>query len=115
VNPLRYQLVAGGDQNYTRPSGEVWLYIAADSPPEVLAFEQPRKAEEMWAARLFGGIAAEIADLAGQDQTDDADEPDSHLALTTLTVLDISCVPEPFWPRVGRFWWSVISVQWGDQ
>lgn len=115
VNPLRYQLVAGGEQNYTRPAGEAWLYIAVDSPAEVLAFEQPRKAEEMWAARLFGAIAAEIVAIAGQDQTEDEDVPESHLCLTMLTMIDMSCVPEQFWPKFGRFWWCVISAQWGDQ
>jgi hypothetical protein len=115
INPIRYQLQAGGDQNYMRPSGEVWVYIAAEPPPEVLAGAAPKKAEEMWAARTFGAILQEVSELSNQDQTFDEDVPDSHPSLVALSILDFSCVPEEHWPSYGRFWWCVYSAQWGDE
>lgn len=116
VNPLRYEIKAGGDQNYLRPTGEAWIYIACDTPADVLADADAGKAELMWAAKTFGGIASEVAALANTDQTFDSDDTDSHLGITTLNLLDFSRSPEQVWhvPGYGRFWWGVFAATWGD-
>ncbi len=114
VSPLRFGTIAGGDGNFMRPAGEVWVYLAIDPPSEVLAAAAPNKAELMWAAKTFGAIVSEVAALSNQDQTADTDVTESHLGIMELSLLDFSCVPEEYWPTYGRFWWGVISAQWSD-
>lgn len=115
LQPAQYNLSQGGDQNFLRPSGEVWLYLAADPPAQVLAASQPKKAELMWAAKTFGLIMDQMAAASNQDQTFDTDVTESQLDVVNLSMLDFCCTPEEYWPTFGRFWWCVISARWGDQ
>jgi hypothetical protein len=106
-----WELIAGGGQNYLRPRGSLFVYLAADTPPQYWADQVEA---EYWAASLFGSIIDDIAALAAADSSDPEAEL-SHLSLVRINLLQLDESPESLWASVGRFWWCAYQVDWGDQ
>lgn len=98
----QYNLIAGGAQNFLRPSGSVYLYMAVDS---IEPYRDDPVEAEFYAANLFGQVIDDIAGLAGVDD---------RLSITGMALMDFDETPEEDWKSLGRFWFAAYTIDWGD-
>jgi hypothetical protein len=108
----RYSLVAGGDQNYLRAAGGLYLFLAIPTNP--LYFTDPVQAE-LDACNWFGEVVDEIVEIAAQDDTSSSDGT-GHLAIVRVDLIipTLGENPEEEWQDVGRFFSGLWSLHWGD-
>lgn len=103
-----YRLIGGGEQNWLRPSGSLLMFVEMDTP---VAYQNDVTQADLWASTLFGRIADDVAALAGQD---DRTGETSHLSITGMQLVEFMETPEEHWKSLGRYFYAVYSVQWGD-
>lgn len=103
-----YRQIAGGAQNWLRPSGSLFLYLARDSEPP---YVDDNLEAEFAAANFFGQV---IDDLAERSGADFGDTQLTHLCITRMALLDFGETPEDHWHSLGRFWFAAYSIEWGD-
>lgn len=104
-----FGLIAGGSQNFLRPNGTVFLWLAMDCVAGDSDDESTIKF-----ANFFGGVADDIAALSGADQTADSAVPDSHLPIREMHNIGPHMTPREMWNDVGKFMWGAWIVTWGD-
>lgn len=97
-----YNLIAGGAQNYLRPDGNVFLYMAHDTEPP---FVDDNVEAEFDATNFFGSVIDEIACQAGQDD---------KLSITNIRRAFLDETPETDWQSLGRYWFCGYFITWGD-
>lgn len=99
----RYTLIAGGAQNYLRPAGSVYLYLARDTDPPYL---EDLVEAEIAAANFFGQVIDDLILQAGEDD---------KLAIVSVDLIAFDESPEETWQSPsGRFWFAAYSIGWGD-
>lgn len=109
---LHFRIIGGGDQTYLRPDGSLFLYLARDTNPEL--YEDQVSAEwDAW--NYFSAVLTEIADLAGADDPDSPFTPqESHLGIVDMDVQNWGETKEEDWETLGRWYFAVVRVAWGD-
>jgi hypothetical protein len=107
---FHFRLIGGGAQNYLRPDGSLFLFLAIDTPPEL--FNDQVQAE--WHAWNF--IAGVLFDVAELSAADDTLSPfgESHLSVVDMDVVNWGSTREEDWPTLGRFYHAAARVSWGD-
>jgi len=105
-----YQLAYGGEQNYLRPNGQLFLFITVNTPQE---YYDDRPAGEFYASSLFGSVMDDVASLAAADDPQ-SDDGTSHLMITTIQLQGWGENPEENWQSLGRFFYSGWTLDWGD-
>lgn len=105
------ELIAGGAQNHLRESGQLVLYLTRDTPPE---FHDDPLGAEADAANWFGAVARDVAALSAAD---DPTSPwgESHLAIVRMQRQALFENDEEDWNSLGRFFFTLYAVDWGDQ
>lgn len=106
-----FQLIAGGGQNQLRPRGDLFLWLARDTPANY--YDDPDNALLDY-MNFAGGVIDDIVNISGADQTADSSVPESQLAITAVSLEDASETPREVWKGPGRFWWSAWRITWGD-
>ena len=104
------ELVSGGAQNFLRPSGSLFLYLARDTP---LEFHNDCVRAEDDAANWFGEVIEQVADLSARDDPESSDGT-SHLAIVRISRVIFDEVDDQHWDALGRFYFAGYSVDWGD-
>ncbi|MBK8916467.1 MAG: hypothetical protein IPM64_18020 [Phycisphaerales bacterium] len=109
---LHFRLIGGGAQNYLRPSGSLFLFLAIDTPPEHF---QDQVSAEWHAWNFLSGVLEDVADLSAADDTSSPFTPaESHLSITDIEVVNWGGTREEDWESLGRFYHAAVRVQWGD-
>jgi hypothetical protein len=107
-----YQLIAGGEQNYFRPTGSLFLYLARDTNPD---YYEDRVSAEFDAWNFFGSVLTDVIDLAAADDADSPFDPEeSHLSIVDMDVQAWGETDKKNWESLGRFFWAAARVVWGD-
>lgn len=101
--------VAGGQQNQLRSSGVLFMWLGLDVEVDLSLDDAV-----LTHANFHGGVADDIAALAGQDQTADAVVPGSHLLITGMHDIPPSEAPKEYWTPGKRLMWSAWLIRWGD-
>lgn len=102
-----YRTVAGGAQYFNRAGGTVTLYLAIDADGE-----GPQA--ELTAKSFFGKVLDEIMGVSGADQTDDTDNPSSHLNLLSANLMGYTRTPRKERGSKGDFYFALYRLTWGD-
>ena len=105
---LDLSLVAGGFQNWLRPSGDLVLLLAKRTNPDF--YEDLIQAD--WdASNLIGGVMIDIAILAGKDLEDGSGD----LAITSISLIGFGENDEQSHEGLGRFYLGAVRIGWGDE
>ena len=73
-----------------------------------------RKQQLQYMCNVFGDFIQDLVNSSGVDQTVDTAFPESQLGAPKIVMRDMSRTPEKLWGQVGQFWYTIISVHWGD-
>lgn len=105
-----YTLQYGGDQNYLRPSGQLFLFLTIDSPPE---YNDDRVSAEFYASSILGSVIDDVVSLSAADDPGSEDGT-SHLMITAARLEQFGENPEEHWQSLGRFFYMGYTFDWGD-
>ena len=107
---FRYGQSGGGSFNYLRPAGQLGLFMLRNTPTQ---YYEDQNAGEIDAWNFFGNVLMQIAALsAADDATSEFGE--SHLSITDMQVTQWGENDRELWPTLGRFYFCVLAVSWGD-
>lgn len=105
-----HKLIAGGVQNQLRPFGSLLLYLTRDT--DVNYYDDAISAGNT-AMNFFGGVLDDVVALAAADDPGSADGT-SHLAVTNTEMIDFNETAPETWNSLGRWFYGVFRVDWGD-
>jgi hypothetical protein len=105
-----YTLAFGGEQNWLRPNGQLFVFLTVDTPQE---YYSDRVSAEYHAASLFGGVIDDVAALSAVDDPA-SEDGSSHLMITNIQLQQFGENPEENWQSLGRFFYAGYSFDWGD-
>jgi len=103
-----HRLIAGGDRNYLRPFGSLFLYLTIDVPIEL---QGDSIQAELFAGSFFGQVIDEISELSAAD---DPAEDESHLPIINIDLVSFAETAQEHWKSLGRFWYAGYHLEWGD-
>lgn len=101
-------LIAGGDMNHLRLSGEIKLQIEVDADTELDATDQ-----ESAAMDFVQGVLGDVQNLSAVDDTT-GEYNESHLPIVSTSLNTFGKNETKFKNSLGEFFIGTATISWGD-